>query len=97
MKKAIVLVGVLSLGLFATDFSQMTMEQLNAMRGSVSTEERDAFRAEIQKRLQSMSQEERQNYSAQRRQGTSNGQGSMQRLRDGSGGGMMHRGGGKGR
>ena len=95
MKKIILLVGLLSVGLFATDFSQMTMEQLNAMRGTVSAGDKDAFKAEMQTRLKSMSQEERQNYSSQRRDNASQGQGTMQRLRDGSGGGMMRKGGGK--
>ena len=95
MKKIILLVGLLSVGLFATDFSQMTMEELNAMRGTVSAGDKDAFKAEMQTRLKSMSQEERQNYSSQRRDNASQGQGTMQRLRDGSGGGMMRKGGGK--
>lgn len=95
MKKFILAAGLLTVGLLATDFSQMTMEELNAMRGTVSTEERDAFRAEMQSRLQAMTPEERQAYSAERRNNSDQGQGSMQRLRDGSGGGMMHRGGGK--
>jgi hypothetical protein len=97
MKKFILAAGLLTVGLLATDFSQMTMEELNAMRGTVSTEERDAFRAEMQSRLQAMTPEERQAYITERRNNANNdsGQGTMQRLRDGSGGGMMHRGGGK--
>ena len=95
MKKIILLAGLLSVGLLATDFSQMTMEQLSAMRGTVSASDKDAFKAEMQTRLKSMSQEERQNYSSQRRSNASQGQGTMQRLRDGSGGGMMRKGGGK--
>jgi len=95
MKKSILATALLTVGLLATDFSQMTIEELNAMRGTVPTDERDAFRAEIQNRLQVMTSEERQAYAAERRNNSDQGQGSMQRLRDGSGGGMMHRGGGK--
>lgn len=73
----------------------MTMEQLNAMRGSALAEERDAFRAEMQNRMKAMNQEDREKYSAQRRLNDSKGQGTMQRLRDGSGSGMIRKGGGK--
>ena len=98
MKKMILAAGLMPMGLFATDFSQMTMEQLNAMRGSVPSQERDAFRAEMQKRLKAMNQEERKAYIKARKQnasgmGNGSGQKKMQRLRDGSGDGMMHRGG----
>ena len=96
MKKLVVAMGILTLGLYATDFSQMTMDVLNALRGAVSADERDAFKTEMQSRLQAMTPEERQTYISERRNsaGTGSGQGSMQRLRDGSGGGMMRRGGG---
>jgi len=45
----------------ATDFSQMSTQELAQMRGNVPVEERDAFRAEMQKRMQTMSPEERRN------------------------------------
>ncbi len=97
MKKTILTLGLMTITtLCATDFSTMSMEELNAMRGSVSVEERDAFRAEMQNRLQTMTPEERQQYISERKkQSNGKGQGSMQRLRDGSGGGMMRKGGGK--
>ncbi|QOR62160.1 DUF1104 domain-containing protein [Sulfurovum sp. ST-21] len=95
MKKLILTISMLTVGLAATDFSQMTMEQLNAMRGTVATEERDAFRAEMQNRLKAMSPEERQAYAAARRKNADKGQGTMQRLRDGSGSGIIYRGGGR--
>ena len=96
MKKLILVAGLSTVCLLATDFSQMTIEELSAMRGTVPVAERDAFRAEMQKQLKAMTPEERQAYTTQRREsaGKGSGQGSMQRLRDGSGGGMM-RGGGR--
>lgn len=60
---------VLGLGLLsspvwaATDYSSKTNEELAALRGSMrelSQEERDAFRTEWQSRVNSMTQEERQ-------------------------------------
>ncbi len=59
MKKSIIVAGVLSVSLWAVDFSQMTTEQLIDMRGSISVEDRDAFKTEMQSRLQTMTQEER--------------------------------------
>ena len=50
---------------FATDFSSMSTEDLAKMRGTLCTktpEERDAFRAEWQKRMASMTPEERSKY-----------------------------------
>ena len=50
---------------FAVDYSQYTTEELASMRGTMrdaSEEQRDAFRAEWQKRLQDMTREERQKY-----------------------------------
>ncbi len=51
--------------LFATDFSKYSTEELSNMRGTMqnaTVEERNAFRTEWQKRIQNMSQEERQKY-----------------------------------
>jgi len=72
---------------WAVDFSQISTEELMGMRGTISVSERPAFRAEMQSRLQAMTAEERQAYTAERRNNSDQGQGSMQRLRDGSGGG----------
>ena len=96
MKKIILTLSLITVTLFATDFSKMNMEELNAMRGSVSIEERDAFKTEMQSRLQAMSPEERQQYISERKKkSNTNGKGTMQRSRDGSGTGMMRKGGGK--
>lgn len=90
---------ILATGLWAADFSSMTMEELTALRGKVPVEERDAFRAEMQKRMQSMTPEERQKYMPAGRTGPMDGTGS--RYGKGSGGGMgqgqgMGQGGGMG-
>jgi len=92
MTKMILAATLMSVSLFAVDYTQMTTEELNAMRGTVAVEDRDAFRAEMQSRMQAMTVEERQAMSAQR-QASGQGMGQGQRLRDGSGAGM---GGGKG-
>ena len=92
MIKMILATTLMSISLFAVDFTQMTTEELNEMRGTVAAEDRDAFRAEMQSRMQAMTTEEREAFIAQRQaSGQSMGQG--QRLRDGSGAGQMKRGG----
>jgi len=53
MKKVIIL-ALLASATWAMDFSQMSTEELMSMRGTVSVNERPAFRAEMQKRMQSM-------------------------------------------
>ncbi len=66
MKRSILLTSFLALSLWAVDFSQMTTEQLIQMRGSVAVEDRDAYRAQMQSRLQNMTQEERAAFMASR-------------------------------
>lgn len=97
MKKLILVAGLMTVGLLATDFSQMSIAELNAMRGSVSTEDKNAYKAEVQNRLKAMDEAERDTYRAERRNGSSSGEGSMKQHRygSGSGGGDMHRGGAK--
>ncbi len=58
MKKSILLASVLAMSLWAVDYSQMTTQQLIELRGSVPIEDRDAFRAEMQSRMQTMTAEE---------------------------------------
>ncbi len=90
MIKMILAATLMSVSLFAVDYTQMTTEELNALRGTVAVEDRDAFRAEMQSRMQAMTVEERQAMIAQRQ---ASGQPMGQALRDGSGAGM---GGGQG-
>lgn len=92
MTKMILAATLISVSLFAVDYTQMTTEELNALRGTVAVEDRDAFRVEMQSRMQAMTAEERQAMIAQR-QASGQGMGQGQALRDGSGAGM---GGGKG-
>ncbi len=72
--------GFLAMSLMATDFTQMTTQELTAMRGTVAVEDREAFRAEMQSRIANMTAEERATLKATR-------QATGQQLRDGSGAG----------
>lgn len=61
--KVIHLVTLLSLVAFngfAVDYSTMSIGEMQALRGHIAKEDRAAFHAEMQKRVQSMTQEERQ-------------------------------------
>ncbi len=104
MKKLILSVGLMTVGLLATDFSQMSIAELNAMRGIVSAQDKNAYKAEVQNRLKAMDEAERNTYREERRNGSSSTEGSMKQHRYGSGSGsgsgggsIMHRGGGGGR
>jgi hypothetical protein len=69
----------------ATDFSSMSTQEMMGMRGTVDPSERGAFQQEMQSRMQSMTPEERAQYSM--------GQGKAKGVRDGSGTGSMGTGG----
>jgi hypothetical protein len=80
MKKVIVL-ALLATAAWSVDFSQMSTEELMNMRGTLSFSDRPAFKAEMQKRMQNMSQEERQQLMKGhgKGMGQGNGQGKGQR------------------
>ncbi len=60
MRRFILLAGVLAAtAAMATDFMSMSTEELVALRGSVAPEEIEAFKAELQSRLQSLTPDER--------------------------------------
>ncbi len=93
MKKLIFTAGLLTVGLFATDFSQMSIAELNSMRNSVSSQDRSAYQAEVQNRVKAMDVAQRDSYKAERQNSSSNGGGSMQQHRSGSGAGSGSAGG----
>ncbi len=99
MKKLILSVLVLGSFLGATDYATFSTEDLVSLRGTVPTEDRDAFKSEMQSRASALSYDEKVAYGiTQKRTATSSAY--AQRLRDGSGSGGMYKGanaGGKGR
>ena len=92
MKKLILAAGLMTVGLLATDFSQMSIAELNAIRGSVSTQDKSTYKTEVQNRLKAMDEAERNAYRAERINSSSSSEGSMKQHRYGSGSGS---GGGK--
>jgi len=62
---AALLIGLSSTPLFASDYSSMSIDELANIRGTLynaTIEERNEFRSEWQKQIQSMTFEERQQY-----------------------------------
>ena len=102
MKKMVLVLGslvIFAVPAMATDYSAMSTDELNAMRGTlqgVSEQERAAFRAEWQKRVSDMTPEElEQNLSQQKGQRKGAGQNIRQNRGKGMGKGKG-RGGGRG-
>jgi len=93
MKKIAILSLLAATLCFGTDYSLMSTEEMQSMRGSVPAEERDAFQAELQSRVQNMSQEERDSFRQNNsqsgaKQGPQDGSGNMYK---GSRGGGKYR------
>ncbi|MBT8343698.1 MAG: DUF1104 domain-containing protein [Sulfurovum sp.] len=76
--KKLITIALLVSGAFAADFSQMSIDEMINMRGSVPVADRPAFQQEMQKRMQSMTPEERQKYKSIRGQGMGQGKGMGQ-------------------
>lgn len=77
--KRLITIALLASGAFAADFSQMSTEEMMNMRGSVPVADRPAFQQEMQKRMQSLTPEERQKYKGMRGQAQGMGQGKGMR------------------
>lgn len=79
MRKTLLAMGLLTLSLMATDFTKLTTQELMAMRGTVSAQDRIAFRAEMKSRMALMTAEEKATLR------DAKGQATGQQLKDGSG------------
>ena len=74
MKRVIILT-LFASAAWAVDFSQMSTEELMGMRGTIAVSERPAFRAEMQKRMQTMTPAQRQQFMQSRGKGQGMGKG----------------------
>ncbi len=75
---------------FAVDYSAMSMEELQAARGTVAEADRSAFQSEMQTRMQALTPEERAATMATMRQSKSGAQdGTGSQMRSGGGGSSM--------
>jgi len=97
MKKSIIL-SMLAISLsFGADYTQMSTQEMQNMRGSVPEADREAFKSEMQNRVQNMSAEEKDSFKQSNskggsKQGPQDGTGNMYKGSNGGGGG-----GGRGR
>ncbi len=77
--KRLVMIALLVSGTWAADFSHMSTEEMMNMRGSVPVDDRPIFQQEMQKRMQSMTPQERQKYKEMGQgMGMNKGQGTGQ-------------------
>ncbi|MDD5359933.1 MAG: EF-hand domain-containing protein [Sulfurovaceae bacterium] len=89
--KKILMITALACMAWGTNFSHMSTEELMNMRGKVNVDERPAFQQEMQKRMQSMTPAQRQNYM-------NSGNGMGMGMNSGNGNGMgMNSGNGMGK
>ena len=73
--KQLALIALLATAAWSVDYSQMSTQELMQLRGTLSSSERPAFKAEMQKRMQTMSPQEKQQMMQGRGMGKSMGQG----------------------
>lgn len=93
MRKKILIATILSVQLFAIDYSTFTNDELFDARGTVATEDRDLFKSEMKSRMQSLTPEERATYRGTGvNSGSGNGTMTRSQLKDGSGSGNMYKG-----
>ncbi len=87
------MIGLTLSTLFGADYSSMSIEELQNAKGTVPAEERAAFQAAMREKVQGLSPEERAELGiGKNRFNEDMGQGTTQRLRDGSGSGGSYKG-----
>jgi hypothetical protein len=88
MRKMIFTIFMISSSLFATNYADMSIDELRALKGSVPESEKAIFREAMQSKMQNLSPQEKDTYK------NSNSYGSTQRLQlqDGTGSGNMYKG-----
>jgi len=89
--KKIIAIALLATAVWAADFTGYTTEQLISMRGTVPVQDRADFRAEMQKRMQTMTPQQRQLFmqSKKNRSGMGGGAGGAGQGRGRQGGAGM--------
>lgn len=81
--KRVVIIALLATAAWSTDYTQMSTQELMQLRGTLSPSERAAFKAEMQKRMQTMSPAQRQQMMQGR--GMGKGMGQKQQMMQGRG------------
>lgn len=89
MKKVLIFAAaILQLSAFAADYSKMSIEEMNQMRGTLKAEERAQFQKAYQEKLQQLPVEERSKYMGKTENASGQGQGAGGKMRGGGRGRM---------
>ncbi len=99
MKRLFVMATIVT-SVFAADYNTMSLDELSSLRGTVPTQEREAFRSAFQEKMKYLTPEEQSKYMRGNGQGMQNknmiqnkNMNQMkQRVQDGSGSGSMYKG-----
>lgn len=86
MKKIVLSIFLTFTFSYAADYSSMSLEEMQSARGSVADTDKDAFKSEMQSRMQSLTPQEREDAKSNMRQNNSSSSsqsGSMNRQRRG--------------
>ncbi|MEA3354656.1 MAG: hypothetical protein U9Q33_12670 [Campylobacterota bacterium] len=87
--KKILIAGYLLLGsLFAADYSNMTLEEMLTKRGDITVEDKDAFKTEMQNKMQELTPEQRAELRGSKGKGNGPGSGNKYKGSNKKGGGM---------
>jgi len=86
MKNLILAMSLTAMSLMGADYSALTLDELNDLRGTIAVEDREDFRAEMQSRINIMTPDELTIFQEDRM--ATGGAG----VQDGSGAGSMNRG-----
>lgn len=78
MKKIMLALAALSAIAFATDYSSLSVSELQSLRGTVPTEDKTAFQSAMQSKMPTASPEERSSMR-QSKSGAANGSGNQYR------------------
>jgi len=93
MKRLFVMATIVT-SVFAADYNTMSLDELSSLRGTVPTQEREAFRSAFQEKMKYLTPEEQSKYMRGNGQGMQNKNMNQmkQRVQDGSGSGSMYKG-----
>lgn len=78
--KKLLTITLLATSLFAVDYTTMSIDELSNLRGSVPSEDREAFRSAFQEKTKYLTPEEKVQYS--RGKGKGNGQMTQEQKRE---------------
>ena len=88
--KKLLLTAMLSMAAFGVDYTTMSIDEMQSLRGTVADGDKAAFQSAMQSKMQALSPEDRQAYTSSMKQsksGAQDGTGSQMRKGGSEGGG----------